>query len=306
VPQHSEAVLKATIARAIVAASLMLAAAACGYDASATFNPDGSVVVGLKFLFPKSLMNGSNGTSVSGLSPSDLRSANAQLQKKYPGGKVTAVTDGDETGAMVTVPFKTEKDAFAFLTQPSTLSPSGATSGSSLGLNLSNTGGMFKSARHTTSGSNDTYTFTTAPATQPTPSSGSQQVLTDDEVQSIFTITFAVTLPHVITSAPGALFTIDRKTATWKLHWTRSETLIATTGPDTALAGSVAPLQDARPLVAVGFIALSVGFLLGMLGTSRGLLTRRHPAPVAVAVAPPAQAPGEIPGPPPGAAPPAG
>lgn len=298
-------------ARAVVAAALVLAVSSCGYDASATFNADGSVVVGLKFLFPESVMNGSNGTSVSGFTPSDIAGANAQLQKKYPGGKVAAVTEGDESGALITIPFQTEKEAFAFLTQPSTLSPSQAqTPGSSLGLNLSNTGGMFKSASHTASGGNDTYTFVTAPATQPTPSSGSQQVLTDDEIQSIFTITFAVTLPHVITSAPGALFTIDRKTAIWKLHWTRSETLTATTGAETALTASVSPLQDARLLVAVGFIAISLGFLLGMFLTWRGVLhlssspSAGRPAAPAPAEAV-AGAPSDFPGPPPGAPPPA-
>ena len=64
-----------TAARALVAVAIVLSTAACGYDASATFNPDGSVAVGLKFLFPRSLMNGSNGTSVSGFTPSDIASA---------------------------------------------------------------------------------------------------------------------------------------------------------------------------------------------------------------------------------------
>ena len=299
-----------SIARTVLAGALLLATAACGYDASATFHDDGSVTVGLKLLFPKTLMSGSSGTSVSGMSPSDIASANTKLQKKYPGGKVTAVTEGDETGALITIPFKSEKDAFAFLTQPSTLSPSGATSGSSLGLNLSNTGGMFTSATHTTSGANDTYTFKTAAAIQPTPSSGSQQVLTDDEVASLFTITFAVSLPHVITSAPGALFTLDRKTAIWKLHWTKAETLTATTGSDAGLVANVSPLQDARLLIAVGFFAIAAGFLLGMFLTWRGLLTRPHPAAAAVAaqpvpaVPPPSEPAAEWPGPPPGAPPP--
>ena len=280
-----------TAARTVVAMTLLVAAAGCGYDASATFNPDGSVTVGLKFLFPKSLMTPSSTTTVSGFSPSEIASANKQLQQKYPGGKITVVTEADEAGALVTIPFKNEKDAFAFLTQPSNLKPPQAQSpGSSLGLNLSNTGGMFKSANHTTAGSTDTYTFTTAASsTQPSPSSGSQNALTDDEVQAIFTVTFAITVPHVITSAPGALFTLDRKTAIWKLHWTRSETLTATTGGDTELAGNVSPLQDARLLIAVGFIAVAAGFLLGMFLTWRGLPARLRPASAAAAVASPAQ-----------------
>src|SRR5205823_9524493 len=93
----------------------------------------------------------------------DIATANTKLQATYPGAKVTSVTEGDEAGALITVPYKSEKDAFAFLTQPSKLSQSGATSGSDLKLNLSNTGGLFTSATHTTSGQQDTYTFRTAP-----------------------------------------------------------------------------------------------------------------------------------------------
>src|SRR6266851_7879475 len=255
-------------------------------------------------------MQGTSGTSVSGFSASDIANANTALRKKYPGGKVTVVTEGDETGALITIPFKTEKDAFAFLTQPSTLSPSKATSGSSLGLNLSNTGGLFTSASHTTSGANDTYSFKTAAQQQASPSPGSQQVLTDDEVASIFTITFALTVPHVITSAPGALFTLDRKTAIWKLHWTRPQTFTATTGSDAGLVASVSPLQDSRLVLAVGFTAIAVGFLLGLFLTWR---TLRRPAlqPAAqVAMSPVAPAPPAVdsatawPGPPPEAPPP--
>ena len=309
--QHSDALLR-SVAQAVLAAAVALSVAACGYDASATFNADGSVSIGLKFLFPKSLMNGTNGASVNGLSASDIATAQAKLQQKYPGGKVTAVTEGEESGALITVPFKTEKDAFTFLTQPSSLSSSKATSGASVGLNLSNTGGVFTSAVHTTSGGSDTYTFKTAAQTQPSPSPGTQQTITDDEVESIFTITFAITVPHVIASAPGALFTLDRKTAIWKLHWTKAETLTATTGQDAGLAASVLPAaQDPRLVVAVGFIAISAGFLIGMFLTWRGLLTRRAPAAVAVPVAieapapPPVQPfPLEYPGPPPEAAPP--
>jgi len=302
------------LARAVLVASVLVAAAGCGYDTSATFNSDGSVTVGMKFLFPKSLMQSGSGTTVSGFSPSDIASANAKLQKQYPGGKVTVVTQGDETGALVTIPFKTEKDAFAFMTQPSKLNPSGATSGSGLGLNLSNTGGMFTTATHTTSGSSDTYTFKTAATPMPTPSPGEQQMITQDEIASIFIVTFAITLPHVITAAPDALFTFDRKTAIWKLSWTKAQTLTATTGSDAGLVANVSPLQDARLVIAVGFTAVALGFLLGMFLTWRGLLQRapqraaQPMGPVATtpgAPDPPAvETPTSWPGPPPGAPPP--
>jgi hypothetical protein len=276
------------IARLMLVAAVLAGAAACGYDTSAAFNSDGSVTVGLKFLFPKSLMSGANGASVSGFKPSDIASANAKLQTRYPGGKVTVVTEGDESGALISIPFKTEKDAFAFMTQPSNLSPASSASSSGLNLNLSNTGGMFTSATHTTSGQADTYTFKTAPATQPSPSPGSQEVLTQDELSSMFTVTFALTVPHVITSAPGALFSLDRKTAIWKLTWLHAQTLTATTSGDTGLVASVSPVQgDARLAISVGFIAIAVGFLLGMFLTWRGLLPRRPQAALAPAVATP-------------------
>jgi hypothetical protein len=266
------------LARMLVAGSILLAATACGIDTSATFNADGSVVVGLKFLFPKSLMNGSSGGSVSGFKPSDIAAHNAKLQAKYPGSKVALVTEGDESGAVVTIPFRTEKEAFAFLTQPSKLSPS-ASSSSKVGLNLSDTGGMFANATHTKSSQSDVYTFKTLPATQPKPSPGSQEVLTQDELASIFTVTFALTVPQPIASADGALFSQDRKTAIWKLSWLHAQTLTATTsGQNTTLAASVSSGQDLRLAVAVGFIAIAVGFLLGMFLTWRGLLPRRTQA----------------------------
>jgi hypothetical protein len=304
-----------TIARALLAAAVLVAVVGCGYDTSATFNADGSVTVGLKFLFPKSLMQGSGGTTVSGLSPSQVAAANAQMQKQYPGSKIATVTEGDESGALITIPFKTEKDAFSFLTLPSKLKPAGATSGTGLGLNLSNTGGLFTAAAHTTSGSSDTYTFTTAAQSMSTPSPGQQQIISDDEVASIFVVTFSLTVPHVITSAPGALFTLDRKTAIWKLTWTKSQTLTATTGAsDAGLVANVSPLQDARLVIAVGFIAIAVGFLAGMLMAWRGLhrpvtqAVAQHDAPIAPQPAPPAPqvdaAPVAWPGPPPEAPPP--
>jgi len=290
-------------------AALVFAAAACGYDTTATFNQDGSVTLGMKFLLPKSLMQGGSGATVSGFSASDIASANTKIRAQYPGGKVTVVSEGDETGALITIPFKTEKDAFAFLTQPTKLNPSGATSGSAV--NLSNTGGMFTSATHTTSGQSDTYSFKTAPTPMPTTSPADQQLMSPDEISSVFTVTFAVTLPHVITSAPGALFTLDRKTAIWKLSWTKAQTLTATTGSDVGLVANVSPLQDARLVIAVGFTAVAVGFLLGMFLTWRGLLQRapqRAVQPVAAAptsAEPPAmQTPTAWPGPPPGAPPP--
>src|SRR5256886_4267431 len=253
----------------MLAAAVIAATMACGYDTSATFGSDGSVTVGLKFLFPKSLMSGKNGASVSGFSPSDIASANAKLQAQYPGGKVLVVTEGDESGALVTIPFKTEKDAFAFMTQPSKLSPAASSSSSGLSLNLSNTGGIFTSATHSTSGQSDTYTFKTAPAVQPSPSPRSQEVLTGDELGSMLTITFALTVRHASTSAQGALFSLDRKTAIWKLNWLIAQTLTATTGPDAGgLVSSISPVQgDVRVAIAVGFIAIAVGFLLGMFLT---------------------------------------
>lgn len=263
------------LAAGVLAAAALLLSAGCGLDSSATFNADGSVTIALKLLFPKSLMSGSSGAAVSGFSPADIARSNTQLRKKYPNGKVVAVTEGDETGALITVPFKSEKEAFAFLTQPATTTPAGATSGSGLNLNLSNLGGPFTSAIHTTSGGNDTYTFKTSPQPLPSPAPGDQQIVTNDELASIFVITFALTVPHVITSAPGAVFTLDRKTAIWKLSWTKAQTLTATTGPDTGpVASNGSPLQDWRLLLAVGFTAIALGFLLGMFVTWRGLLLR--------------------------------
>lgn len=273
------------LAAGLLAAAALLIAAGCGFDTSATFKSDGSVTIGLKLLFPKSLMSGANGTSISGFSQSDIANANSQLRKKYPDGRVVVVTEGDETGALIEVPFKSEKEAFAFLTQPSTLSPSGATNGTGVGINLSNTGGLFTSATHTTSGADDTYTFKTAPQPLPSPAPGEQQIVTNDEIASIFVITFALTVPHVITSAPGAVFTLDRKTAIWKLSWTKAQTLTATTGPDAGpVAGATSPLQDWRLLLAVGFIAVALGFLVGMFVTWRGLLPRPAPHLVAAPV----------------------
>jgi hypothetical protein len=248
----------------LVIAAVVLAAAACGYDTSATFNSDGTVNVALKFLFPKTLMEGGS-TSVTGLSPADIDKANTELKSKYPGAKITRVTEGDETGVLMALPFKTEKDAFAFLTEPSKLKPA---AGSKANINLANTGGVFASATHTTSGESDVYTFKTQPTPQPSPSPGTQELLTADQLASVFTITFALTAPHEITSAPGALFTHDRKTAIWKLSWTKAETLTATTGPGLALTGFVSNAgsgQGPAILIAIALAAIAVGFVLGQV-----------------------------------------
>jgi hypothetical protein len=314
--------VRGTVAKSALIGAVLIAAAACGYDSSATFNADGSVTVGLKFLFPTSLMQGGSSGSVTGFTPADLTKANAQLAAKYPGAKIAAVTEGDESGAAITVPFKTEKDAFAFMTQPSQLKPSGAASGASTGINLGNTGGLFASASHTSSGQADTYTFTTQAAPVASPSPGSQaSPLTNDELASMFTVTFSLTVPNEITSAPGALFTLDRKTATWKLAWLKAETLTATTGPSVALTGVVAGGANGQSPVlpiGVGIAAIIVGFALGRFLPSR--TNRRSAVPAmgpameptgpAPPVAPPAwqpppvQTPGAWPGPPPGMPPP--
>lgn len=311
------------IVKTLVVTALLFAAVSCGYDTSTTFNADGTVTVGMKFLFPKSLMQGANGaTALQGMAPADVAKANAQMSAKYPGAKISVVTEGDQTGAQILVPFKTEKAAFAFLTTPSKLSLAGAATGSSSGVDLSNTGGLFSTATHTTSGQTDTYTFTTAPPPMASPSPGTQQVMTGDELSSIFTLTFSLTVPHEITSADGALFTLDRKTAIWKISFTKPETLTATTGPAIVLTGlaSTPSSQGGSSSVlvgGVGLVAILLGFVLGML------LTRRRtqslavaPAPLAPAVfAPNAPAPiesspmepmGAYPGPPAGLPPPPG
>jgi hypothetical protein len=299
------------ITKAIAVLALVFLASACGYQASTSFNGDGSVTVGLKFLFPKALMqSGAAGGSVSGFSPADIATANTELNKKYPGGKITIVTEGDESGAVITIPFKTEKDAFAFITQPSALNPSAVTSGTTPpSINLSQTGGLFATATHTADGQTDTYTFTTVAPTIPSPSPGSQSPISTDELASIFTVTFALTLPHEITSAPGALFTLDRKTAIWKVTWTKAETFTATSGPQ--LVGfSAAGAQGANVgiTVGVGLVAIAVGFLLGVVQPWRRRLTPvATPAPVIPTPPVYESAPagvGSFSGPPPGAPPP--
>lgn len=315
--------MRTTFAKTFIGVAMLLAAAACGYDTSTTFNADGSVTVGMKILFPKSLMQGSTGASMTGFGPADIAKANTQLGAKYPGAKISNVTEGDEVGAMITVPFKNEKDAFAFLTQPSQLSPSSAASGSS-SIDLSNTGGLFASASHTSSGQTDTYTFKTQPQPLTSPSPDSTSPITADELASIFTITFSLTVPHVITSAQGALFTLDRKTAIWKLSVVQSQTLTATTGPDTTLAlagsngsgnGNASTGQSPILLLGVALVAIVIGFVIGMFSPLRRMpipasapaasLASYAPAPQAPPAEEPAMAaPNAWPGPPSGTPPP--
>jgi hypothetical protein len=270
-------------ARSIVLLALLLAAA-CGYEAGATFNGDGSVTISLKFLVPNALTQ-SPGTSISGISAPDIKKANDELAAKYPGAKVFTVDEGDETGAEETIPFKTEKDAFAFLTQPSQLGKGlNATAGSSL--DLGNTGGLFATATHSSDGATDTYTFQTQPQPLSSASPGSQEAKQDEELASLISITFALTVPHEITSAEGALFTADRKTAIWKLSLTAAQTFRATTGAGGSTL-TASTITGAGPAVLVGVIlvAVGLGFLGGLvLGWSRPHLHAATPAPVPVPV----------------------
>jgi hypothetical protein len=246
---------------------MLLVAAGCGYDVSTTFNADGTVGVGLKFLLPKSLLTAGPGVTVTGFSDADIAKANTEAAAKYPGAKVVKVAEGDQAGVLVTVPFKTEKDAFAFLTQPTKLNPSGVTSGASSSIDVGNTGGLFVSATHTTSGQTDTYTFKTQTQPLASPSPGSQPNLADG-LSSIIRVTFSLTVPHEITSAPDALFTQDRKTAVWELSLTQAQTLTATTGSSATLAGfaSNAPAgQSSALLIGVGLVAIALGFLLAKI-----------------------------------------
>lgn len=276
-----------SLARSIITAALLLVVG-CGYAASTQFNADGSVTVGLEFLFPKELLQGgaTGGTTIQGFSAADIARANAELQKQYPGGKIEVVAEGDEDGARITIPFKNEKDAFAFLTQPSKISPSATAAGTTpSSIDLSQTGGFFATAQHTTDGPTDTYTFTTQAATIPTPSPDASSSIAIDELASVFTITFSLTLPHEITSAPGALFTLDRKTAVWKVKWTQSETFTATTS-STALAGAKSAAATAPALgltAAVAVVAALVGLVVGVLQPWR---RRLMPATAAAPAAP--------------------
>ena len=258
--------------------AVLLAAAGCSYNVGATFNVDGSVTLGLKFLLPKSLLEGGPGITVHGFSPAEIAQANAEAAKKYPGAAITTVTEGDEAGVVLTIPFKTEKDAFAFLTQPSKLNPSGVTSGGSTSIDVGNTGGIFVSAAHTTTGQTDVYTFKTQAQPTASPSPG-QPAVGADVLESIIGFKFSLTVPREITSAPGALFTQDRKTAIWTLSLTQPQTLTATTSPSVALAGVVsdrASAQNLAALIGIGLAAVALAFFIGLVTPWR----LRHPAEV--------------------------
>jgi hypothetical protein len=292
------------VARTLLIGALLLAVAGCGYDVSATFNADGTVGLGLKFLLPNSLLAGGQGLTVSGFSDADIAKANADLASKYPGSKVVKVTEGDQSGVLLTIPFKSEKDAFAFMTEPTKLNPSGATSGGSATIDVGNTGGLFVSATHTTSGQTDTYTFKTQAQPPASPSPGSQTLPTQD-LSSIIRITFSLTVPNEITSAPGALFTHDRKTAIWELSLTEAQTLTATTSSSVTLTGAslnASSGQSSALLIGVGLVAIALGFALARI--TPWLFVR---GPVVVPATAPALAPGEVPWPaggPPAAEPP--
>jgi hypothetical protein len=294
-----------TLARIVLIAAMLIAVAGCGYDVSATFNADGSVGVGLKFLLPQSLLKGGQGLSVSGFSDADIAKANTDLASKYPGAKVVKVAEGDQGGVLLTIPFKTEKDAFAFMTQPNKLNPT-TNVGAGSTIDVGNTGGLFVSASHTTSGQTDTYTFKTQAQPQPSPSAG-QTTIGADQLGSIITITFSLTVPNEITSAPDALFTHDRKTAIWTLSLTQAQTLTATTTSTTTLAGFSANAtsgQSSAILIGVGLVAVALGFALAKI--TPWLFVR---GPVVVPATAPAAAPAEVPWPagaPPAAEPPAG
>ena len=285
--------MRRAVAWTLLIGAIVLAAAGCGYDVSATFNADGTVGLGLKFLLPKSLLTPGPGMTVTGFSDADIAKANKEAASKYPGAKVSKVIEGDQAGVLVTIPFKTEKDAFAFLTQPTNLNPSRAASGGAP-IDVGNTGGLFVSATHTTSGQADTYTFKTQAQPTASPSPGAQPNPTDD-LSAIIRITFSLTVPHEITSAPGALFTQDRKTAVWELSLSQTQTLTATTGSSATLAGfasNVSPGQSSAFLIGVGLVAIALGFLLAKV--TPWLFVR---GPAVVPAAAPVPAPGASPWP---------
>jgi hypothetical protein len=133
-----------------------------------------------------------------------------------------------------------------------------------------------------------------------------------DVLADLFTITFSLTVPHEITSATGALFTFDRKTAIWKVSLIHPQTLTATTGPGVSLTGFASnSVQGPNPalLLLVALVAVTLGLVFGMFGPWRPMRAKLAPevvpptpqAPLATEW--PAQ-PGSLPGPPPGAPPP--
>ena len=291
-----------------------LIASGCGYEAGATFNGDGSVVVSLKFLVPKALTQSGSGTSVSGISPADIQKANRELAAKYPGAKVFTITEGDETGAEETIPFKTEKEAFAFLTQPSKLAK-GLSGAASTSLDLGNTGGLFASATHTfqpgasTPGNSGSRPFRLLPLNLG-PRVNVRYFMSGDQVMWYVSIglLLSTTVPHEITSADGALFTADRKTAIWKLSLVHAQTFVATTGPGgIGLAANTITGISTAVLVGVVLVAVGLGFLGGLvIGWSRMHLHAAAPAAHAAFVTPaPVDAgSGGVTGPPPDVPPP--
>lgn len=267
--------------------ALALASLACGYDTSATFHADGSVTVALKFLLPSTLLQEGSGVSMQGFSQADIDRANAELAAKYAGGKIVQITEGDESGVLLTIPFKTEKDAFAFLTEPSTLSPSGATSGGGSSIDVGNTGGLFVSATHTRSGQTDRYTF----KTQASPLGSLARITASAERRRAV----GNSQHHVLADrpqrdhVPGALFTLDRRTAIWKLSLTQPQTLTATTESGFTLAGSASNgVLSQSPVLFTGLgLAIALGFILGMFTAWR---IRRGPE-VVPATTPPSPPP---------------
>lgn len=96
--------MRRAIAWTLLIGATVLAATGCGYDVGATFNADGTVGLGLKFLLPKSLLTAGPGTTVTGFSDADIAKANQEAASKYPGAKVVKVVEGNQAGVLVTSP----------------------------------------------------------------------------------------------------------------------------------------------------------------------------------------------------------
>jgi hypothetical protein len=107
------------------------------------------------------------------------------------------------------------------------------------------------------------------------------------------------------------LFTLDRKTAIWKMSLVQSQTMTATTGGGgTGLTANTVGGTNPALLLGIGLVAIAVGFLLGMFTPVRRLLMpAAAPAPAPVMMSPAAPPAPEAPanawgGPPPGTPPP--